>query len=189
MSKKNTKSTKPNLVLGFTPLQITDRGSALVRNRTRFVTGFTLLVSVMVTALLLLVSFVVANVALKQLIISQSSEESQYAFYNAESGMECAIFWDFEGGVSQFDIAAPGSVDCNNQFITTGSQSLPSPATGGSIIGDAPVSIFSIDFTRGCAIVTVEKDISGDTTISSTGYNTCDSGSIRRLERGVELTY
>ncbi len=151
--------------------------------------GFTLLVAVMVTSLLLIVSFVVANVALKQLVISQSSEESQYAFYNAESGMECAIYWDFEGGVSQFDISAPGSVNCNSQFITTDSQTLPPPAVGLSRIGAAASSIFSINFTKGCAIVTVTKDVSGDTTIESTGYNTCVAGSIRRLERGVELTY
>lgn len=151
--------------------------------------GFTLLVAIMVTALILLVSFVVANVTLKQLLISQSAKESQYAFYNAESGMECAMFWDFFGGSSQFDPDFAGGVTCNGQLVSTGAP-LHSPETGTSVVGGSTNSIFSFNLTRGCVIVRVTKNLAtGDTTIDSRGYNTCTSGAIRRLERGVELTY
>jgi hypothetical protein len=56
--------------------------------------GFTLLIAVVTTSLMLLVSFVVLNVALKQLILSHSNQESQYAFYAADSGIGCAVYWD-----------------------------------------------------------------------------------------------
>ena len=161
--------------------------------KTRDQKGFTLLVAVMITSLLLVVSFVVANVALKQLLISQSSEESQYAFYNAESGVECALYWDFAGGASQFDLDAAGAVNCNGQTVWTGSQTVASPASVPSLVGGGgagnPTSIFSINLTRGCVIVRVTKDTDGDTTIDSRGYNICSGSSPRRLERAVELTY
>jgi hypothetical protein len=58
--------------------------------------GFSLLVAVITTSMFLIVSFVVANVALKQLVLSRANQESQYAFYNADSGTECAIYWDLK---------------------------------------------------------------------------------------------
>jgi hypothetical protein len=152
--------------------------------------GFTLVVAVMLTSLLLMISFVVANVALKQLVISQSSKESQYAFYNAESGMECAIYWDVigGGGASQFDPDAAGAINCNGQSVDTGDP-LHSPETGTSVVGGSANSIFSFNLAKGCVIVRVTKETDGDTVIDSRGYNTCVSGNIRRVERGIELTY
>jgi hypothetical protein len=58
--------------------------------------GFSLLVAVITTSMFLIVSFVVANVALKQLVLSRANQESQYAFYNADSGTECAVYWDLK---------------------------------------------------------------------------------------------
>lgn len=155
--------------------------------------GFTLLIAMMTTSLLLMVSFVVANVAAKQIIISSLNEESQHAFYNAESGIECAEYWDFEGGVSQFATSTAGSINCNGQTITTGSQTVAPPVSAPSVIGGGGIanatSTFSINFTKGCAIVRVGKQPNGNTTIDSRGYNTCISGAFRRVERGVQLTY
>lgn len=164
----------------------------IIKKNKLFNKGFTLLVAIMVTSLLLIVSFVVANVALKQLIISKSNQQSQYAFYAAESGIECAIYWDFSGGVSQFDVTSPGAVTCNGQTVSTGSQTVASPASVSSLVGGGGVNsenIFSIDLPPGCAIVRVTKLVSGDTTVDSRGYNTCTSGSIRRVERAVRITY
>ena len=65
--------------------------------------GFTLLMAIVTTSMLLVVSFFVVNVALKQLVISISNKESQYAFYNSESGLECATYWDLLETGSAFD--------------------------------------------------------------------------------------
>lgn len=72
-------------------------------NNTRKTKGFTLLVAIIVTSMLLIISFVVANIAYKQLILANSNQESQYAFYNADSGIECAVYWDFRNGYTVFD--------------------------------------------------------------------------------------
>lgn len=157
--------------------------------------GFTLLISIIVTSMLLVVSFVVVNIALKQLVLASSSKESQYAFYAADAGTECAIYWDLKAnsGVSSFDINNAGTVQCNGQTISTNSQSVPTIPAQPSLIGGGGVSnrtsIFSINFTKGCAIIRVTKNADGTTLVDSRGYNTCDTDALRRFERGVTLAY
>ena len=56
--------------------------------------GFTLLIAIVTTSMLLIVSFVVVNIALKQLVLANAGKESQHAFYNADSGTECAVYWE-----------------------------------------------------------------------------------------------
>lgn len=71
--------------------------------------GFTLLIAVVTTSLLLLVSFVVADIALKQIILSSSNQDSQYAFYSADSGAECAVYWDAQTAAGVFNSGAQAS--------------------------------------------------------------------------------
>jgi type II secretory pathway pseudopilin PulG len=164
--------------------------------------GFTLLIAIITTSMLLIVSFVVVNVALKQLVLANTAKESQYAFYAADSGTECAVYWDLhDSSRSEFATSTPGggTIICNGQSpISTNTQTIPIPGQSVlSLIGGGgttnPTSIFWLDFTRafskGCAIVRVTKENDGKTTIDSRGYNTCDTSALRRYERGVRLTY
>lgn len=160
--------------------------------------GFTLLVAIVTTTMLFIVSFAVVDIALKLLVLTYSNQESQYAFYNAESGMECALYWDLKnpGGVSAFDISAPSIIHCNGQTIQTG-DTLPSPPGGSALVGGGgsgnPDSVFVINNLqpKGCAVVYVRKSQVApyDTTVDAYGYNNCTSGAMRRFERGVTLTY
>ena len=153
--------------------------------------GFTLLTAIVVTAMLLLVSFVVADIALKQLVLAYTGEESQYAFYNAESGMECAEYWDIKAdpNLSAFATSTAGTITCNGQTISTNSQSVPTIPSQPSAIGVVTPSIFYVNYTHGCAIVNVVKNSDGTTVIESRGYNTCDITSSRRYERGIRLIH
>jgi hypothetical protein len=151
--------------------------------------GFTLLIAIITTSMLLIVSFVVVNIALKQLVLANAGRDSQYAFYAADSGTECAIYWDLiDSSLSKFSTTTAGTIICSGQTITTGSQTVPTIPTQTSVIGGSATSIFKLDFTKGCAIVRVIKS-GTTTTIDSRGYNTCDTSSIRRYERGVTLVY
>jgi hypothetical protein len=141
--------------------------------------GFTLLVSVIVTGMLMIVSFAVVNIAVKQLILSNSNEESQYAFYNADSGVECAVYWDFHGGVSAFTQPLSGSPTCKGQALNV-------------TVVSAATTTFTLNFPspgKGCAIVDVGKHADNTTIIDSRGYNNCTGGAIRRLERAEKLSY
>ncbi len=156
--------------------------------------GFTLLIAIVLTAMLLLVSVVIVNIALKQLVIAYTGQQSQHSFYSADSGIDCALYWDTKNstGISAFATSTAGSITCNSQTVTTNSQTVSTNPTQSSRIGGGgvsnPTSIFQINFSNGCAIVQVTKSNAGTTTISSRGYNTC-SGSGRRFERGITTTY
>ena len=160
--------------------------------------GFTLLIAIITTSMLLIVSFVVVNIALKQLILASAAKESQYAFYAADSGTECAVYWDLtNSSLSAFATTTSGTIICNGQTIGVGNpQTVPTIPSQSARIGGGgnanPTSIFKIDYPKGCAIVRVGKVYVGSvlvTTIDSRGYNTCDTSALRRFERGVMLTY
>src|SRR3989344_3115575 len=150
--------------------------------------GFTLLVAIVTTSMLILVSFVVSNVALKQLVISYFNQESQIAFYNADSGIECATYWDLkdQSNPSPFATTSSGTtqISCNGQSFNVGGPAMTN-AGGGIYYQD-----ITINLSKGCAWVRVIKRYAGSipvptTIIDSRGYNPCVAGSTRKYERGV----
>lgn len=131
-----------------------------------------------VTGTLLIVASGIINLAVKQAFISSSARESQHAFYAADSGMECAIYWDVKNasGYSAFSTSTSSQINCNNQVMT---------------VGGVVSSSFSFNFDPDpyCTIVTVTKNANGSTLIESKGYNTCSGSTSRRVERAVRVTY
>lgn len=150
--------------------------------------GFTLLVAIVTTSLLLIVSFVVVNVALKQLLLSYSNQESQYSYYNAESGVECAIYWDLKNSVppnigvtdSAFSTTTTNEIECYGKIVNVG---------GGGYAN--ATSTFEIALAKGCVVVKVGKvpNPYGYTRIESYGYNNCTPDVERKFERGITITY
>ena len=144
--------------------------------------GFTLFIAIIVTGVLLLVATGVSSLAVRQSIISGTGRESQYAFYAADTGMECALYWDVQNpaGFSAFSTSTGSQIFCNN------SASLP---VGGS---SQSTFTFTLSPNPSCAIVMVNKAYQGGrlvTTIESRGYNTCDTLNLRRVERAVRAVY
>jgi Tfp pilus assembly protein PilX len=154
--------------------------------------GFTLFIALVIAGTLLLVSTGIANLAVKSSLISSTSKESQYAFYAADSGIECALYWDVKNPGQDDSAFAPGG---NKQSVTcdTGNTLVSQTTSGGNTI-----STFNHAFNQPypemyCAVVTVTKFPTGSTTIESKGYNTggttCTSSDPRRVERAVRVTY
>jgi Tfp pilus assembly protein PilX len=56
--------------------------------------GFTILLAALVASLVLSLGISVFTIAQKQLLLSSLSRTSQYAFYAADAGAECALYWD-----------------------------------------------------------------------------------------------
>ncbi len=144
--------------------------------------GYALLTSIILTATLALIAYAVANITLRQLAITTTNVESHNAFYTADSGLECALFWDVKNpnntSYSAFDPnIAQASITCG------GSAVLPTRVTSGSNV----ISSFQVPVGSSCAIVYVTKGAGNATTIESRGYNTCGSGS--RFERAIRITY
>lgn len=149
--------------------------------------GFTLFIAVVISGTLLLISVAIVNLSVKEAFLTTSARESQYAFYAADTGAECAIYWDIKNpaGNSAFSTTTSSTIFCNRD--STFNPSNPVPST----VGGSTVSTFQINFLPQphCAKVTVTKSADMKTKIESLGYNTCDSSNPRRVERAVRVTY
>jgi Tfp pilus assembly protein PilX len=173
--------------------------------------GYTLLFAVLVTSIVLGVSISILSISRKEFILSASARESQFAFYAADSGLECAAYHDLDSGLLSFDGTSTEqfSITCGEQttLVTptyTGDENQPSAAhyEFNLLIGT----------NLSCAIVTVDKGYtyetvpvgdqtivttSATTTILSKGYNigwnttesSCTASSTKKVERALRLTH
>ena len=106
-------------------------------NRLQKNTGYALYTAIILTAVLILVAYATADLAIKESQLSSAASDSHVAFYNADSGLECALYADLKNGaVSNFDMNTPGTVSCNGQTITTNSQTVQTNPTQLSVVGD-----------------------------------------------------
>jgi len=151
--------------------------------------GFTLLIAVVLTSVLLSVGLALLDIALKQVTLSSTARQSQYAFYAADSAMECALYWDQQQNA--FSYTSPlSTVRCGaiDMALTT------------SVSGGTRTTSFTIpcpDGTGVSATITAYKTNgsvvcnSGTATscIYSSGYNVCSATDPRRIERGLKVFY
>lgn len=148
--------------------------------------GFTLFVAIAVTGTLLLIATGIITLAFKQSQVSNAGKESQIAFYAADTGMECALFWDAKnpgGDLSAFSTTTTTVIHCNRDALNTSNQ--------WTVGGSSTSTINAITFLPEayCATVTVVKGANNSTKIESLGYNTCDTSNPRRVERAVRASY
>lgn len=166
--------------------------------------GFTLLFASLVVTLILSIAIAIANVTLTQLILSSAGKDSQFAFYNADSGIECALYYENNG-------VRP---DTSPYFASDASKRNPPAFTCGGIpavfpadpvgSGLAPftsatttfsINISPCDTSKPSYEVKVGRSLSStipgltNVFIESRGYNTCDPTNPRRIERGLYVKF
>ncbi len=140
--------------------------------------GFTLLIASLMASLVLSIGVAIYNISLKEVVLSSAGRESQFAFYAADGGTECALYWDLKNGLrSAFATTTLSNINCNNQAIA-------------NVGGPTGRSVFTVNFPPEpyCAIVTVLKQATS-TIIESRGYNTCVAGDARRVERALRVQF
>lgn len=148
--------------------------------------GFTLLIAVVLTSVLLSVGLALLDIALKQVTLSSTARQSQYAFYAADSAMECALYWDQQMNVFRWDF--PGSQGNSALNVKCGGFDVTN-----YVVSQASVRITTYDVP--CAggginaSVEVHKNQVGVTNIYANGYNTCNQNDPRRIERGLKVFY
>lgn len=180
------------------------------KNSTQKNKGFTLLFAVIVSVLVLSVGASLITLAIKQVRLSGSARDSQFAFYASNTGIECAQYWDFHNEIGAdigdgfaFKPAGAGGYGDTDQVTCLGIKIIDpakilDPAESNftyASSGLISTSTFRIQFPdqEYCADVTVTKEINADDTIDtkivSNGYNTCDPNNPRRIQRGLEINY
>ncbi len=146
--------------------------------------GYTLLFAVLVSSLVLAVGISILNISKKEFLLSSSARESTTAFYAADSGLECAVYFDIQDRFTETK---------HEQGARCGLYTdVPSISTL-----DNKKYTFSVNLNGfSCANVEVIKNLA-DTDIYSYGYNlgwnssdnTCSSASPRRVERAIHYHY
>lgn len=156
--------------------------------------GISLFIAVLVASVATLFSFAISNIALREVILAQTGRDSQLAFYAANSGIECALFWDLKNSAFRPELGQR-SIECNGQNVNF--------TMLGNVGGDGTTSwthgnlgFFSLGSGDGCFTISVSKKVSGtgegqvvETELISRGYNVCDFNSPRVLERAIRVMY
>lgn len=179
-------------------------------NRENKQRAFSLLLAVLVGSLLISIGLGIFNLALKDATLSASGRESQFALYAADSGIECAIYWDASHGAGgtfatsssgttgEIGANVPHGVDCSG---TSGRAISVKSVNDGM---RASTSTFQYNLSSSgqttlnsdqpCVTVEVSKTeptvgANIKTFINARGYNTCDPNNTRRVERGLYINY
>src|SRR3989344_3573740 len=104
----------------FNKIMNQEKTKKLITNKlTNYQAGFTLFFAIVVIAVLMGVGVAIANLVTKQLKLSSLYRESQVAFYNADTGLECALRWlqgSEELGITKN--VAPSGIICSNLAVT-----------------------------------------------------------------------
>jgi Tfp pilus assembly protein PilX len=167
--------------------------------------GFTLLYASLVVSLILSVALAIAHIMLTEITLSSAGKDSQKAFYAADTGLECALYYEnnvpaaddfrffrYRGGPGNSFVGGlaseiSGTIECGER----------SPTGVNINNGNANASTtttFDIETSSGiCFNIFVEKkkrdEYSTFVRIESRGYSTCDTDSPRRVERGLYTSF
>ena len=135
--------------------------------------GITLLLAIFVSSLALTLGIGIFTLLFGEIGFGGTSKDSLIAFSAADSGTECALYWDTKQNA--FSTSTTSTIVCDNDSSVVG--------------GPSGVSNFTISFSDGsCANIQVAKNVSS-TRISSLGQNSCGAGASRVVQRGLEVNY
>ena len=146
--------------------------------------GFTLLFAVLIGSLLFTLGVSIANIALKEIVLSAAGKDSERAFFSADTGTECALYWDRrQGAFPDHQGPQPADISCAGSTVTP---------TVTQANGSGATSQFTLNTAVYCAIVTVAKTRAPATAtvIESRGRSDCGLGdNPARVERALRVTY
>ncbi len=173
--------------------------------------GFTIFFAMLVGSLSLAIGLAIYDLTIRELDLSATATQSQYAIYAADAGAECVLYWDawWNGGGSAFATStqsAPpssGATCLGQDIITDGTPPAtyaPPSTSWTDWVLTSNASSATTTFTLGlgstatsaCAVVDVNKvSQSGAiiTTIVSRGFNVCAPNITPRVERRFEVRY
>lgn len=143
--------------------------------------GFTVLFAVLAASALLIMALGITNISYRETVLSGSARVADRAFYAADSGAECALYWDWQGA-----------------FPVSGSSAMTIECLSSTHNLIGTTSPYSFDVTSStpprCVRITVDKNYlsSGNTRIESRGYNVeCGNipGNPRAVERLIEVLF
>ncbi|HEY0980268.1 MAG TPA: hypothetical protein VGE18_02575 [Candidatus Paceibacterota bacterium] len=145
--------------------------------------GFAMLFTVLVISIIMSLAIGIANVTFKQNLLSSIAKDSLVAFYAADAGVECGLYYDFTVGLFPEDLpaaSAPELLACgNNTFSKVADMSYTNYIVYRENITDA---------NKPCRNLVFDKTDATINLIQSRGYSVC-SNTPRQVERALEVRY
>lgn len=140
--------------------------------------GFIILFSIIIISIILSIALGIGSIAFQEINFNISSKDSHQAFFNADLGVECALYYDVQ---NKFPKLGPSEIiNCANKVISP------------TYLGNSSYKFVIPGLIKGCAIVEIVKD-NDFTVIYSKGYNigdiNCATTSPRRIEQSIKVTY
>lgn len=169
--------------------------------------GYTLLIAILVSGVVLSIGLAILNITLKEFQLSSFTRESEVAFYAADAGIECALYWDESSRDRFASTSVPSNIVCGGSNVKEYGVSDDVVGSNNVLVGgrsNGTPSEFGIKWsTPGspelCTLVSVTKnDITTQpscpagitcTTVVSRGYNGCDFTHPRIVERALRTSY
>ena len=161
--------------------------------------GFVILYAVLLTMVVLAIGLILLNIIARQTLLASIERNSQIAYYAADTGRQCALYWNKQqrfglvinlpGGTRQL-ILPDGLAE---RFVCVGTSIMPSVVP----LDEKVEASFNVELSpKTCVRVLVEKDANKNpeetTTIVSSGYNVAcsdiDKPNARKVERALRVT-
>lgn len=79
--------------------------------------GFTILLAALVSSLVLSLGLSIVVIVRKSITLSSIGRDSQLSFYSADSGAECALYWDVRRQHFDFE-DPPEEITCDGQTVS-----------------------------------------------------------------------
>ncbi len=134
--------------------------------------GFALLMAIVIAGLVVTIGAGIASLATRQIALSTDTRESTFAFYAANTGVECAK--RAYAVSNSFEVVGPSFIVCNGEFVEV------------AHVGSTYSFNFGYAPNQPQVKVTVERNSDGTFTVLSRGYNTDSTNSARKVERKVQ---
>jgi hypothetical protein len=129
-----------------------------IHTRTYKEKGFALLIGVVISSILISITFIMFNITLKQVTLATSGKNSQIALYAADTGIECGLYADLRI-TDEFSQAVTTANSDGTYYSTTFNTVTPKPfkcnggvINNGNITTVSPVSITARGVTDNNAI-------------------------------------
>ena len=159
--------------------------------------GFVLLFAVTLSAILLSIALGVSNITFRELKFSTNARDTNNAFFAADTGAECAEYYDGAGRDKfLFSLSSSQTFNCAGEIITATKPASPLFCGGGN---SSSCWVWDFEIASGdlCATVEIGKQRPNPTdpyaitatTIVSKGYSTCSSSNSNRVEREIYVNY
>jgi Tfp pilus assembly protein PilX len=154
-----------------------------LKNRLAQKKGFAMLFTVLVISIILSIGLGIANTTFKQTILSNLAKDSQQAFYQADSGVECGLYYDLTAG----QLPRGTTISEAQQTLGCGDNTMTFQPTQ----SHTDYFVYNEDQPSGnqpCYSVTFDKTDPLKNVVSARGFSTCVT-TAQQVERGLMVRY